>query len=160
MGKIQVYLSARISLDAHFWNNFVCDLLDERFEVFKPHEHNPYNIDHKHLAKSVYEMDLEAMKKSDIGLLLTPHGRDCAWEVGWYSKSNKPIVLYADNDTTWFRDWMIKGGIDKVITSKDWLFNLLKKDDIVKDKIKLIDSRSKLSDAFYEVYQNNLENQK
>ncbi len=97
MEKIKVYLSARISQDAHFWSNFVCDLLDERFEVFKPHEHNPYNVDHRYLQKSVYEMDLHAMQNSDIGLLLSPYGRDCAWEVGWYSKSDKPIVLYADN---------------------------------------------------------------
>jgi nucleoside 2-deoxyribosyltransferase len=152
--KIKVYLSARIAEDAHQWNNCVCNSLDERFEVFKPQEHNPYNMDHRRLPKSVYEMDLKAMQESDIGLLLSPYGRDCAWEVGWYSRSNKPIVLYVEKDTTWLRDWMVKGGVDLVIVAGQALYDRIKEDAIVADKIRRLDARSQLSDVLFEVFAN------
>ena len=47
MSKTKMYLSARISTDAHKWNNEVCDYLAEHIEVFKPQDHNPYNLDHR-----------------------------------------------------------------------------------------------------------------
>jgi nucleoside 2-deoxyribosyltransferase len=150
--KIKIYLSARISADAHKWNNAVCDSLDSRIEVFKPQEHNPYNLDHRDFHKDVYDTDLKAMQDSDIGLLLAPYGRDCAWEVGWYSNSNKSIVAYVENETDWLRDWMIKGGIDRVVTCQDWLYKILKKDTIVSDKSQLIESRQKLNDVLVEIY--------
>src|SRR3989338_2972291 len=153
MEKLKIYLSARISADAHKWNDTVCNSLDEsRIEVFKPQEHNPYNLDHRGFQNDVYEKDLKAMQESNIGLLLPPYGRDCAWEVGWFSNSDKLIVVYVENDTEWLRDWMIKGGIDRVITPYEWLFELLKKDPIVSEKSQLIESRSKLSDALLEIY--------
>ena len=141
MERIKIYVSARISADAHKWNNAVCSSLDDRIEVFKPQDHNPYNLDHREFSKQVYEIDLKAMQGSDMGLLLPPYGRDCAWEVGWYSNSDKPMAVYTENDTEWLRDWMIKGGVDKVITPTDWLFDILKNDPIVADKSRLIESR-------------------
>lgn len=150
--KIKIYLSARISKDAHKWNNTVCDSLDSRIEVFKPHENNPYNLDHRQFEKAVYEKDLEAMKESNIGLLLAPYGRDCAWEIGWYSNSGKPVVAYVENETDWLRDWMIKGGLTKVITSNKDTYEILRKDPIVGDKIIFIESRNKLSDTLVEIY--------
>lgn len=142
-----MYLSARISEDAHAWNNEICDIINDRFNVFIPHEHNPYNLDHHKFEQSVYQMDLDAMIESEIGLLLTPYGRDCAWEIGWYSKSNKPIVMYAEKDISWTRDWMIKGGIDHVFVVETEMFELLKNDGIVADKVTKIDSRDHLSEA-------------
>jgi hypothetical protein len=152
MDKVKVYLSARIAKDAHPWNNCVCNALDGRFEVFKPQDHNPCDVDHRHLPKSVYEMDLRAMQESDLGLLLSPYGRDCAWEVGWYSHSEKPIVLYIEEDTTWLRDWMIKGGVDLVAVCGDSLYERIKDDSIVANKICRLESRSQLSDLLSEVY--------
>lgn len=152
MTKIKVYLIARISADSHRWNNAVCGSLDDRIEIFKPQEHNPYNLDHREFRNEVYETDLKAMQNSDIGLLLPPYGRDCAWEIGWYSNSDKPVVAYTENNTEWLRDWMIKGGIGKVITCQNWLFEILKKDPIVAEKSQLIDSRDKLSDALVDIY--------
>lgn len=151
--KIKVYLSARISEDAHSWNNAVCDSLDNRFDVFKPQEHNPYNLDHRQFPKSVYEMDLKAMKESDIGLLLSPYGRDCAWEVGWYSRSEKPIVLYVEQDTGWIRDWMVKGGVDLVAVCGQALYAQIKDDAILAGKIQLLTSRDQLSDLLFDQVQ-------
>src|SRR3989344_9616766 len=110
MQKIKVYLIARISEDAHSRNNEVSDSLDSRIELFKPQEHNPYNLDHRKFGPDVFETDVKAMSESDIGLLLTPYGRDCSWEVGWYSKSDKPVVACVENRTEWLKDWMVKGG--------------------------------------------------
>lgn len=156
MDKVKVYLSARIAKDAHPWNNCVCNELDGRFDVFKPQDHNPCDVDHRQLPKSVYEMDLRAMQESDLGLLLSPYGRDCAWEVGWYSRSEKPIVLYVEKDTTWLRDWMIKGGVDLVAVCGDDLYERIKDDSIVADKIRRLESRSQLSDLLFEVYAHSL----
>lgn len=155
-GKLKVYLSARISEDAHSWNNTVCDSLDDRFEVFKPQDHNPYNMDHRQFPKSVYEIDLKAMQESDIGLLLSPYGRDCAWEVGWYARSDKPLVLYVEDDTSWDRDWMIKGGIDMVAICSPDLYDQFKDDAILEGKVRLLDSRSQLSDVMFELVANNV----
>ncbi len=157
MNKTKMYLSARISRDAHAWNNKICDLLSEHFDVFKPQDHNPYELDHRSFQKEVYQLDLNAMIASEIGILLTPYGRDCAWEVGWYARSEKPIVLYAENDVSWTRDWMIKGGVDAVIVSEDSMFDLLKNDGIVGDKVIKIDSRAELSTtvaSFLAAYKN------
>lgn len=153
LDKIKVYLSARISKDAHEWNNAVCDALDDRIEVFKPHEHNPWNMDHRKLPKEVYEVDLEAMKWSNMGLLLTPYGRDCAWEVGWYNGAKKPIIIYAEQDDSWLRDWMVKGGVDLIVTANTELHDVLMNDSITCEKSVLISHRSELSEIFVKVCQ-------
>jgi len=129
MEKPRVYLSARISADAHAANNQVCDAIADSFEVFKPHEHNPWNIDHRRLQRDVYETDLNAMKASHMGLLLAPYGRDCAWEVGWYIGAHKPIVAFSFGDDDWLRDWMIKGGLSAAVTTHEGLYNKLKFED-------------------------------
>jgi nucleoside 2-deoxyribosyltransferase len=149
MPKKKMYLSARISEDAHAWNNEICDHLAEHFEVFKPQEHNPYNLDHRLFEKEVFRLDLEAMIASDIGILLTPYGRDCAWEVGWYARSQKPLVLFAHDDVSWTRDWMIKGGLDAIFVVQEELYNHLKEDKIVHDKVHKVESKQHLSDAIH-----------
>ncbi len=145
MNKVKMYLSARISEDAHAWNNEICDLLAPHFDVFKPQDHNPYNLDHRQFEREVYQLDLDAMIASEIGILLTPYGRDCAWEVGWYSRSDKPIVLYVEDDLSWTRDWMIKGGVDAVFVSQDAIYEHLLHDGIVYDKVFKISSRQDLA---------------
>jgi nucleoside 2-deoxyribosyltransferase len=144
--KTKVYLCARISPDAHAWNNTVCDVLDDRIAIFKPQEHNPSNMNHRNFQPAVYETDVNAMRNSDIGLLLIPYGRDCAWEVGWFSSSGKPVVAYVESGTEWLRDWMIKGGLDVVITVNKAVYEILKQDPMLKDKCLLIESRRQLGD--------------
>lgn len=134
MIKIKVYLCARISKDVHKWNRYVCDKLKAPLTVFMPQNHNPWNISHKEFPKEVYEMDISAMKESDMVLLLPEYGRDCAWEVGWYSNSNKQIVVFVDNQIGWLRDWMIKGGVNYVITTNQKTWKILMNDPILKYK--------------------------
>ncbi len=144
---IRVYLSARISKDAHEWNNTVASALDDRFLVFKPQEVDISNVNKNELDKYIYLADLQAMIDSDIGILLPPYGRDCSWETGWYKGAAKPIFVYIENETNWLNDWMVKGGISAVITSNINTYEILMNDPIVKDKSVYIPSINDLSSA-------------
>lgn len=134
ISKIKVYLSARISKDAHKWNDYVCGNLKTPISVFMPQKHNPWSLPHRELPKEVYEADLEAMQESHMGLLLPEYGRDCAWEVGWYTNSKKPLVVFVDSQTKWLRDWMLKGGVDYVMTNNPKTWKTLTNDPILKFK--------------------------
>jgi hypothetical protein len=157
MPKIKIYVISRISKDAHFWTDKVCDYLDDSFEIFKPKDHNPWNSRHEIFSKNVFEVDLDAIKKSHIGLMLPEYGNDCAWESGFYANSEKPAVIFVDNQTEWLRDWMVKGGIDYVITNNSSTYKILKKDPILKYKkiifVKYIsDLNKKLKDIYQKHY--------
>ena len=152
--KIKIYLIARISKDAQPWNNKVVSSLKRRhFEVFKPHEHNPWDKKHEKFSQKVVDVDVEAIKNSHFGLILPEFGRDCAWECGYYANSTKPAIIFVENQLGWLRDWMIKGNIDFVITNNKKTYNILKQDHILKHKKiilikKLDDLTSILIDIF------------
>lgn len=162
MDKIKVYLIARISEDAHFWSDKICDSLNsDSFSVFKPKDHNPWNKRHEKFGKEVFDTDLNAMKKSHIGLILPEYGRDCAMESGWYANSEKPIVVFTDSQMEWLRDWMVKGGVDYVITNNPSTFRILKKDPILKyKKLILIKQIRGLNGALQKIYQKHYKNAK
>lgn len=157
MEKIKIYLIARISKDAHSWNNKISSSLNSNsIKIFKPHEHNPWNLEHKKFEKEVFETDLAAIKKSHIGLCLPEFGNDCSWECGWYSNSKKPLVAFVDQQTSWLRDWMIKGGINHVITNNQDTLKILQDDPILKHKqFFFIDDNFTLTNAIEEIYSKN-----
>lgn len=134
MAKIKIYVIARISEDAHFWTDKICNQLDDSFEIFRPKDNNPWSKKHDTFSKNVFEVDLDAIKKSHIGLMLPEYGNDCAWESGFYANSEKPTVVFVDTQMEWLRDWMVKGGIDYVITNNSSTHKILKKDPILKHK--------------------------
>lgn len=146
-----VYLSARISPDAHGWNDAVTSVLRQRFDVFKPQDENPCDVPHERLQPHVFQQDLEAMQRSDLGLLLAPYGRDCAWEAGWYAGAGKPLVAYVEHELGWLRDWMIKGGLSRVITSSAQVHARLEADPIVGGRCQRIESRVHLGPALMDV---------
>lgn len=160
MKKIKIYLIARISEDAHSWNNLISGKLSsELFEVFKPHEHNPWNHKHETFSREVFDVDLGAIKKSHIGLCLPEFGKDCSWECGWFSNSKKPLVAFVENQTNWLRDWMIKGGIDYVITNKKSTYEKLIGDPILKCRqIILIDDMDALGVELKNIYEKHYKN--
>lgn len=159
--KIRVYLIARISKDAHLWNNKIAESLNtEFFDVFKPHEHNPWNKEHKKFPQKVVSIDVQAIDKSHFGLALPEFGRDCAWETGYYSKSEKPLVFFMDTQTEWLRDWMIKGGLDYVITNNEKTYQILLKDPILKHKdLFLIKELVELKEIFLNLYKKHYGNE-
>ena len=52
---------------------------------------NPYNLRHDKLSVGVFNMDYDAMKESDFGIVSLPIGEDCSSEIGWYAGNSKPI---------------------------------------------------------------------
>lgn len=154
--KINIYVIARISEDAHLWTDKVCSQLDDAFDIFKPKDHNPWNKRHETFAKSVFDVDLEAIKKSHIGLMIPEYGKDCAWECGWYANSKKPVVVFVDTQMEWLRDWMVKGGVDYVVTDNPSTFRILKKDFILRHKdILFIKTIKGLNKALKDIYKKN-----
>jgi hypothetical protein len=153
--KIKIYVIARISEDAHLWTNKICGQLDDSFEIFKPKDHNPWNKRHETFAKSVFDVDLIAIKNSHIGLMLPEYGKDCSWEAGWYANSKKPVVVFVDAQMEWLRDWMVKGGLNYVITNNSSTYRILKKDPILKHKkVIFIKAVKGLNKVLKEIYQN------
>lgn len=150
--KIRVYIIARISEEAHLWNKKIASALDSRFEIFLPQDHNPFNRKHESFPKSVFDIDMAAIKRSNVGLMLPEYGADCAFEAGWYSNSGKPLVVFVDTQLEWLRDWMVKGGIDCVVTTSKFAFESLKADPILRHKqILLIESLERLGDALAKI---------
>jgi hypothetical protein len=155
LSTIKVYLISRISEDAHKWNEFVCDHLKSPIEVFAPHEHNPWNIEHTKIQHCVYNTDVKAMKASHIGLALPEFGSDCSYEVGWYSNSHRPVIVFVDHQVNWLRNWMVKGGVDFVVTTNPATHDILKTDPILCSKeVIFIETLHQLGDIIKEVYDN------
>jgi len=151
--KIRIYLIARISEDAHAWNKRICDRLKPPITVFLPQEHNPWNKRHDEFGINVYETDLQAMKKSHIGLLLPEFGKDSAFEVGWYTNTRKPVIVFVDTQKEWLSDWMVKGGVNIIVTKNPSTYSALKGDPILKHKkIKLIKRLDELNRIIKSVY--------
>ena len=154
--KIKIYVIARISEDAHLWTDKVCDQLDDSFEIFKPKDHNPWNKRHETFSKNVFDVDLKAMKNSHIGLMLPEYGNDCSWEAGWYANSEKPVVIFVDTQMKWLRDWMVKGGVNYIVTISSSTYKVLKKDPILKyKKVILVKNIRGLSKIIKRIYSEN-----
>lgn len=134
----KLYLSARISPDAHQRNNRVASYLTGFFDVFLPHHYQSCATDHTMIGRDIYEKDIRAMELSDICLLLPPYGRDCACEIGWYQAAGKPVYVYTEGDLDWLRDCMVKGGVEKVFTSSIDAFRRLTKDPIIGSRVRFV----------------------
>ncbi len=151
MRRLKVYLIARVSVDAHEHNNRICSYLDERIDIFKPQSIIPMGLKHEEFQRTVFQACMDRIRRSDVGLLVAPYGNDCSWEVGYYSNSNKLIVAYVEDDILFLKDWMIKGGLDFVITSSKLSSEKLKKDPILYDKVVLLGSTEDLSNKLFEL---------
>lgn len=134
--KPRVYLSSRVSKDYWLRNDALAGLLSSRFDVFVPHQHQSDEPDHTKLEIDTYLIDLDAMKFADIFLIYPPHGRDCAWEMGWAAANkNQLSVIYDDGTSTdYLRDLMLKGGVHGIITTSEASFKQISTDPILKNK--------------------------
>lgn len=132
--KIKVYLIARISPEAHPWNEEVVSSLKPPIEVFVPHQHNPWNISHEKIQYNVFETDRQAMIESDMALALPEFGADCSWEIGWYSGVKKPVVLFTEKSAYWLRHWMVKGSLPYIVTNSGDTFRAINNDAMFQHK--------------------------
>ncbi|MFA5021615.1 MAG: hypothetical protein WC508_00845 [Patescibacteria group bacterium] len=151
---IKIYLISRISSDAHKWNEKVCkNLVNENIDVFIPHLHNEWNIAHEKISYAIVRTDVDQMKNAHFGLLLVPYGRDCAWEAGWFSHSNKILISFVHKNVSWLRDWMLKGGLDYIITDSKKTYRILQQDPVLNIRsIILLKSINNLHEVIEKIY--------
>lgn len=144
-----IYLISRISVEAHKHNLFIAEYAAKIFndDVFVPHLHNPFNIQHHDLEQEVFDIDLTAMKASKMAAVAFPVGSDCSGEIGWFAGCNKPccaLIIESPSipiDVQLFnlrRSWMLKGFINEVLTDNGRAFEILRNDPIVGQKTKLL----------------------
>lgn len=152
MRSLRVYLIASVLDHTLIRNDRICGYLDKRIDIFKPQTITPEG-DHRQFPRLVYDRCVSEIRRSDMGLLVVPYGRDCSWEVGYYSNSNKPVVAYVENETEWLQDWMIKGGLDFAVTPEQSTFKILRRDLMLFDKTILLDSVNELSDKLIKIHE-------
>lgn len=150
--KPKVYLSARISTDAHENNNRVASYLARYFDVFKPHEHQVCTGRHEDIGAGVYHMDMTAMMNADFTLLVPPYGRDCSFEIGWFKGQQKLIYVFAGEHVEWLRDAMIKGAVTRVFASNPNIIQRLSQDPILKYKYTPLEKPDDLGEELLKFY--------
>jgi hypothetical protein len=151
---IKLYVIARISAEAHSWTDQVCSFLKPPVEAFIPYKHNPWNLAHRKIEPNIYTRDLKAMKEAHIALALPEFGNDCSFEVGWFTNSKIPLLIFTNDQTKWLNDWMTKGGVDVVVTNNKVTYDLLRLDPILKYKrLFSIERLGMLQDIILEIYE-------
>ena len=152
MEKIKVYLIARIAESEHRRNEELCGMLDQRFEVFIPHQHNPYNLAQRKISRDVAEFDYNKIDDSDVGLIREPFGLDCSAESGYFHAKGKPLVLYIENEGTWQDTWMVKHAITAFVFPNQNIADRIRQDETLKNVLMgVVQTPQELSDFVYEI---------
>lgn len=158
---LKIYLSASISNSLN--NSHLASLFPvQHFHIHLPQRIVPDQLNHTEFPLQVYQQCLEMMKDSQIGLLLLDaFGRDCAWEAGWYAaQSDKCLIAFVESSSLFLRDWMVKGGLDALITTNPRLYTVSQQNPILATKpLTLIPSEQELPqavEAAYRVWQTRL----
>ena len=88
---MRIYLCSRVAADAHAYNNLVAAALKALgHEVFVPHLAE-YNEREGASESEIFRQDFTQMLEADACVVVGRVGIDCAWEMGWFSGSGKPI---------------------------------------------------------------------
>lgn len=151
---IRIYLSASIS-NAHNNAYLAEQFAPADFEIYLPQLIVPDQLNHTQFPLHVYQQCVEMMSKSDLGLVLfDAFGRDCAWECGWYAaRPEKPLIAYVESGSVFMRDWMVKGGLDALVTNNPRLYEVCQQNPILKHKIqRLVPDVAALPGAVSEIY--------
>ncbi len=155
MEKIKVYLIARIAESEHSGNEELCGMLDQRFEVFIPHQHNPYNLAQRKISRDVAEFDYNKIDDSDVGLVREPFGMDCSAEIGYFRGKVKPMILYAENEGHWQDTWMVKHAISAFMFPNQNIADRIRQDGTLKNvPMRVVQTPQELSDFVYEIAKN------
>ncbi len=132
---LEIYISASIS-NAHN-NAYIASLFPEsEFFIHLPQKIVPDHLSHVEFPLHVYQQCIEMMTASHLGLVFfDAFGRDCAWECGWYSaREDKQLVGFAESGSVFLRDWMVKGGLDALITPNPRLYKVCQENPILSQK--------------------------
>ena len=148
---IKIYLCARLSKAAKEWNNEVSKELPD-YELFRPQDFDIDPLPEIEKDWAAYQFDIKGMENADLLLALTPYGRDCAWEIGWFGGMNKPSIIYSEVDGDWIRDAMVKGGISAVVTNNSTVFEKLSLDPATSSKCYFIESKKELGAVIKNIF--------
>jgi len=132
---LEIYVSASIS-NAHD-NAFIASVFPASdFYVHLPQKIVPDQLSHVEYPLHVYQQCIEMMTASHMGLVLfDAFGRDCAWECGWYAaQPHKKLVGFVQSGSVFLRDWMVKGGLDALITTNPRLFEVCQNNPLLSQK--------------------------
>lgn len=147
--KTRIYLSASISNAPN--NAFLADQFDPAiFEFYLPQLIVPEKLNHEQFPVRVFQQCLEMMTASDFGLVLfDAFGRDCAWECGWYAaRCDKPLFGFVESSSIFMRDWMVKGGLDGLVTTNPRMYEVFQANPLLQTKaLSLIEKPAELPDA-------------
>ena len=151
---LSIYLSASISNSLN--NAHLAALFPSNdFHIHLPQLIVPDQLNHTQFPLQVYQACLEMMEDSQIGLvLLDAFGRDCAWETGWYAaRPDKCLIAYVESSSLFLRDWMVKGGLDALITPNPRLYQAACANPILATKpLTLIQEERELPQAVVAAY--------
>lgn len=157
---LDVYISSPVSFYQREWNNKITKLLrSNNFKILLPQEITSPYTNHNKFEIYVYNKCVDWIMQSDLGLLLLPYGRDCAWEVGYYKGIGKPLFVLVDKITKEnkerLRDWMVKGSVDELIFLNKQSYIEFKKDPIISLKpLTLIKNINELPSKILELFNN------
>lgn len=129
---LKVYLSASISNAANN-QHLAAQFPANDFLIYLPQTIVPGTLEHRFFPQQVYQQCIDMMTASDMGLvLLDAFGRDCAWECGWYAaRTDKALVGFVESSSLFLRDWMVKGGVDALVTTNPRLYEVASQDPIL-----------------------------
>ncbi len=132
MSAKSIYISASI-INAPL-NALVSKILKKNgHNIILPQLFCPPKVQHESFEESIYKQCIEGMEKCDVGLiLLDSYERDSSWEAGWFAAKKKPLIGFVQNSLKFRQDWMIKGGINGIITTNEIIFTTIKKDNFFK----------------------------
>lgn len=152
---VRIYLSASISNahnNAYLAEHFAADA----FEFYLPQRIVPDQLNHERFPLDAFQQCLEMMSASHFGLVLfDAFGRDCAWECGWYAgRPDKALFGFVESSSVFMRDWMVKGGLDGLVTTNPRMFAVFQENPILQGKpLRLIQSSAELPQALLDLWQ-------
>ncbi len=130
---MKIYISASI-INAPINLEIAEALRKEGNTVFLPQTFCPESINHEQFPIDIYEQCIKYMEECDLGLiLLDSYERDSSWECGWFAGKNKQLIGLVEKSLKFRQDWMIKGGINKIIALNNLIYNELLKDIFFKE---------------------------
>lgn len=128
---MKVYISASI-INTVLNERVTRALEDAGHEVFLPQLFCPTHLPHESYPEAIFRQCIDAMEDCDIGIIMLDcYGRDSSWECGWFESKGKPIVGFITSSLKCLKDWMIKGGLEGVITTDEKIMKRLIEDEIL-----------------------------
>lgn len=103
-----IYLCSRVAYDARPLNSQVAAALRGAGHlVYVPHEQAPNNLSASDIengrydVETIFKIDFAAMNKADTCVVVGRVGKDCAFEIGWFTAKKIPIFFVPASDETW-----------------------------------------------------------